>query len=49
MWIVFIIIFVLSFIIAYLWATGIDNMKKNHSDYDGKDFLNFDDDEKDFG
>ena len=30
--------------IAILWVRGIDNMKKNHPDYKGNDFLNWDDD-----
>ena len=25
--------------ISYLWVKGIDNMKKNHPDYKGHDFL----------
>ena len=29
--------------IAILWVRGIDNMKKNHPDYKGEDFLNWDD------
>jgi hypothetical protein len=29
--------------ISYLWVRGIDNMKKNHPDYKGEDFLNWDD------
>jgi hypothetical protein len=29
--------------IAILWVRGIDNMKKNHPDYKGNDFLNWDD------
>jgi hypothetical protein len=28
--------------IAILWVRGIDNMKKNHPDYKGNDFLNWD-------
>ena len=28
--------------IAILWVQGIDNMKKNHPDYKGNDFLNWD-------
>jgi hypothetical protein len=47
MYIVFLVIFVVTAIISYLWATGIDNMKKNHPDYKGEDFLNFKDDEND--
>ena len=41
MWIVYLIIFVVSFIISYLWVQGIDKMKKEHSDYKGEDFLNW--------
>ena len=29
--------------IAIVWVRGIDNMKKNHPDYKGNDFLNWDD------
>lgn len=28
--------------IAILWVRGIDNMKKNHPDYKGEDFLDWD-------
>ena len=28
--------------IAILWVQGIDNIKKNHPDYKGNDFLNWD-------
>jgi hypothetical protein len=35
----------LSTIIAYFWVKGIDNMKKNHPDYKGEDFLNWDKDD----
>jgi hypothetical protein len=27
---------------AWMWVSGIDNMKKNHPDYKGDDFLNWD-------
>ena len=30
--------------ISILWVRGIDNMKKNHPDYKGHDFLNWDKD-----
>ena len=30
----------LSSIVSLLWVRGIDNMKKNHPDYKGEDFLN---------
>jgi hypothetical protein len=36
----FMFIFVL--IISILWVRGIDNMKKNHPDYKGEDFLDWD-------
>ena len=26
--------------ISWLWASGIDNMKEDHPDYKGEDFLN---------
>ena len=42
--IAFIIIFIISAIIAWKWVGGIDNMQKNHPDYKGEDFLNWDDD-----
>jgi len=28
--------------ISYLWVRGIDNIKKNHPNYKGHDFLNWD-------
>jgi hypothetical protein len=39
-------IFALSISIAWLWAGGIDYMKKNHPDYKGHDFLDWTDEEK---
>jgi len=27
-------------IIGYFWSKGFDNMKENHPDYKGDDFLN---------
>lgn len=38
----FLILFVFTTIISYLWVKGIDNMMKNHPDYKGEDFLNWD-------
>lgn len=40
------IILILAFIgtITWLWAGGIDYMKKNHPNYKGGDFLNWDND-----
>ena len=28
-------------ILSYVWAKGIDNMKENHPDYKGEEFLNW--------
>ena len=39
---VFLIMFVFTTIISWLWVMAIDNMKKNHPDYNGEDFLNWD-------
>lgn len=47
MWIVFLVMFIVVAIISYLWVRGIDNMHKNHPDYKGDDFLNWDKDEDD--
>ncbi len=33
---------VLAAVIATFWVRGIDYMKKNHPDYKGDDFLNWD-------
>jgi len=33
---------IIAAIIAWFWVKGIDNMKKNHPDYKGEDFLNWD-------
>ena len=47
MWKVYLTMFVISGIISYLWVRGIDNMKKNHPDYKGDDFLKLENDEDD--
>jgi hypothetical protein len=39
-----IISFTIGAIVSWFWVKGIDNMKKNHPDYKGHDFLNWDDD-----
>ena len=36
------IVVIISTIIAIFWVKGIDNMKKNHPNYKGEDFLNWD-------
>lgn len=43
----FIVIFTFSGAIAWLWASGIDHMKKNHPNYKGEDYLNWDINEED--
>ena len=40
---VFLIFFLIMLPISYLWVRGIDYMKKNHPDYKGGDFLDWDD------
>jgi hypothetical protein len=35
---------VVSIIVGILLVNGIDNMKENHPDYKGEDFLDWDDD-----
>jgi hypothetical protein len=35
---------VISVIVGILLVNGIDNMKENHPDYKGEDFLDWDDD-----
>ncbi len=37
---IYAIILLIVTILAILWANGIDNMKENHPDYKGEDFLN---------
>lgn len=34
----------LAAIVSFFWVRGIDNMKENHPDYKGEDFLNYDED-----
>jgi hypothetical protein len=38
------VISVIAGIISLLWVNGISNMKENHPDYKGEDFLNWGDD-----
>lgn len=42
--IAFIIGLFISCIISWRWMVGINYMKKNHPDYKGDDFFNWDDD-----
>jgi len=39
------IVLSISGIIAWVWVRGIDHMHKNHPDYKGEDFLNWDSDD----
>ena len=32
----------LAAIVSFFWVRGIDHMQKNHPDYKGEDFLNWD-------
>lgn len=36
-------ILIITIPISFLWVKGIDNMQKNHPDYKGEDFLDWDD------
>lgn len=45
---VFAIMFLVVALISWVWVRGIDNMKKNHPDYNGEDFLNWNDSEEVF-
>jgi len=46
MWKVYLVMFVITAIISYLWVRGIDNMKNQHPDYKGDDFLKLEEDEE---
>jgi hypothetical protein len=39
---VFFFMFIFVLCISIAWVNGIDNMMKNHPDYKGEDFLNWD-------
>ena len=43
---IILLILAISFSLAWLWVGGIDYMLKNHPGYDGKDFLDWTEDEK---
>lgn len=42
----YLIIFLILFVslISWAWVKGIDHVKENHPDYNGKDFVNWDND-----
>jgi len=44
---VFGLMFIVVAFISWQWVRGIDNMKKNHPDYKGEDFLNWGDEDID--
>jgi hypothetical protein len=33
--------FIMAAIVSFFWVRGIDNMKQNHPDYKGEDFLDW--------
>jgi hypothetical protein len=37
---VFIVMFIATALISWMWVNGIDKMKNEHPDYKGDDFLN---------
>lgn len=39
---VFFLMFIFALVISIAWVNAIDNMHKNHPDYKGEDFLNWD-------
>ena len=43
MTIVIITLVLLLIIVSWAWVKGISDMKKNHPDYKGEDWLNWDD------
>ena len=46
MGLIYCIIALAAIVAAGLWVNGIDNMKKNHPDYKGKDLFNEEEDEQ---
>jgi drug/metabolite transporter superfamily protein YnfA len=38
----FAVFFFMFIFVSIAWVQGIDNMKKNHPDYKGEDFLHWD-------
>ena len=41
---VFTLMFIVTVVISWLWTSGIDKMKREHPDYKGEDFSNWDED-----
>jgi hypothetical protein len=44
---VILLIFAISAFLSWIWSRGIDNMKKNHPNYEGEDFLDWGLDDED--
>lgn len=40
---VFTVMFIITALISWMWANGIDKMKNEHPNYKGEDFLDWDD------
>lgn len=45
MFVVYLFMFAAIALLSWAWVNGIDNMKENHPDYKGEDFLNWGDDD----
>ena len=46
MWKVYLLMFIVVLVISILWVNAITNMQKNHTDYKGEDWLDWDEDDK---
>jgi hypothetical protein len=46
MWKVYLLMFIVVLVISILWVNAITNMQKNHPDYKGEDWLDWDEDDK---
>jgi hypothetical protein len=46
MWKVYLLMFIVVVIVSILWVNAITNMQKNHPDYKGEDWLNWDENDK---
>jgi hypothetical protein len=46
MWKVYLLMFIVVLVISILWVNAITNMQKNHPDYKGEDWLDWNEDDK---
>jgi hypothetical protein len=46
MWKVYLLMFIVVVVVSILWVNAITNMQKNHPDYKGEDWLDWDEDDK---